>query len=336
MIVRPKRSNHLLASVVCFIVSAVLGVGAVAEWNRLDDTPRAQSDLAVPPVFAPDEQVRFASLVNARSEGVPVLCYHYFRPGFTLGRLVRVLGAVFLNLPTIPDKDFWTTTVPTFEQHMRYLHENGYEAIDLGELADWMDGHGSIPRRSVVITIDDGERSFVDYAVPVLRRYGYRATVFMITGRVGERGWNDLEITDWETLRELEREGVIRVESHTHQMHTKVRSRGRHVPRVLMASRDRMGRVSPFSPLGADLLASRRSIERELGHESRFLAWPFGAGSAEVDSLAQSLGFRGVATLWPYRNAPPRADSLAADPLGRFTITARTSLRAFRSMMDGA
>jgi peptidoglycan/xylan/chitin deacetylase (PgdA/CDA1 family) len=330
---RSKVADAVIASAILLALAAVLGFATAAEWKRSAALPRSASDLDVPAVFSPHERARLEGLAGNGAEGVPVLCYHYFRPGLTPGRLAAVVGAVFLNLPTISDKDYWTTTVPAFEQQMAYLSERGYQTIGLDELADWMDGKAIIPSRSFVITIDDGDRSFVDHAVPVLRRYGYTATVFLITGQAGDPRWNDLTLVDWETLRELERAGVIRVESHTHRMHDKVRTSGRHVPRALVESRDGWGRVSHASPLGMDLRASRRAIRRELGHQSRFLAWPFGAGSVEADSLAQALGFRRTLTLWPYRNSPPLEGAEAAPPLGRYAITARTSLRAFRVIM---
>ncbi|MGH2571503.1 MAG: polysaccharide deacetylase family protein [bacterium] len=330
--IRRSRVAEVATSIAILLVTGtVIGLSATAHWNRASAVPVERGDLDVPPVFSAHERVILEGVTGG--EGVPVLCYHYFRPGLTVRRLAQVLGAVFLNLPTIADKDYWTTTVPAFERQMAYLAERGFRTIGLDELVDWMDGRGDIPPRSVVITIDDGDRSFVDHAVPVLRRHGYTATVFLITGQAGDPQWNDLDLVDWHTLRELERDGVIRVESHTHQMHSKVRSRGRHVPRFLLEYRDAGGLVSLTSPLGLDLRDSRHSIRRELGHESRFLAWPFGAGSVEVDALARTLGFRRTATLWPYRNSRPEEGSASLRPLGRYAITARTSQRAFQTMM---
>jgi peptidoglycan/xylan/chitin deacetylase (PgdA/CDA1 family) len=170
----------------------------------------------------------------------------------------------------------------------------------------------------------------VEHAVPVLRRYGYQATLFLITGLAGERSWNDLDLIDWDTLRRLEEEGVLRVESHTHRMHSKVRRGGEIVPTFLADCRDAAGVPSLDSPLGADLRASRTAIARELGHESRFLAWPFGFGSSETDSLARAAGFRQVVTLRPSVNPGYPAGSL-----GRYAVTARTSPVAFRGLFGG-
>ncbi|HMB67719.1 MAG TPA: polysaccharide deacetylase family protein, partial [bacterium] len=203
----------------------------------------------------------------------------------------------------------------------------------------WMDGEGAIPEKAVVLTIDDGDVSLVEHAVPVLRRYGFRATLFMLTGRVGERDWNDLDLVDWDTLRRLEREGVLRVESHTHRLHTKRNVDGEPVPEFLLAARDEEGRLARDSRLVQDLQASRAVIRRELGHDVSFLAWPFGFGEAGVDSVAHSLGFERILTLRPERHTPDFERAPGAphdDGLGRYAVTARTSLRLFRRMVgDG-
>ncbi|MGQ0722890.1 MAG: polysaccharide deacetylase family protein [Candidatus Eiseniibacteriota bacterium] len=322
-------SGRLAAAVVAVFAAGVAAFGW-ARWSALDTAPDPQSDLALPSLFSPRELSTLQILAADTSTGVPVLCYHYFRPGFTAERLARVLGAVFFNLPTVPDKDFWTTTAPSFESQMAYLHANGYRTIDLDQLVAWQAGRGTIPEKSVVITIDDGDRSVVEHAVPVLRRYGYRATLFLITGLAGESSWNDLDLVDWETLRDLEREGVLRVESHTHGMHSKVRRGGDQVPRFLVECHGAGGAPTLDSPLGEDLRRSREAIARELGHESRFLAWPFGFGSSEVDSLANAAGFERVLTLRPARNPARPGGSV-----GRYAVTARTSPVAFRTIVDG-
>lgn len=319
-------------------VLALLWIGlSTARWLRRDIRPDAASDLDVPRLFTVGD-FEYEDLAHTPPEGVPVLCYHYFREGVTVERVLRVLGAVLLSMPTLPDKEYWSTPVPEFERQMRWLHEEGYRTLTLDELSDWLEGRAARPERAVVLTIDDGDESFARLAAPVLHRYGFHATVFVLTGRVGERDWNDVDFVDWSTLRRLQRDGTIRVESHTHDMHTKARVRGQFVPRFLLAARDADGAISSRSALAQDLLASREAIRRELGSECRYLAWPFGFGDAPVDSLAHSLGFRRVLTLSPRRNLRDFRAAFEPDPpdgLGRYAITARTSFRLFRLMVRG-
>lgn len=319
-------------------VAGVMALGMYA-WGRyrtFHPLPSADTDLDIPSLFAPGTRGWETVPDAGHDAGIPILCYHYFRPGLTPTRFARVLGAVLLNMPTVPDNDFWTTTVPEFDRQMRWLYDHGYRTLSMEELEDWMDGEAT-PPRSVVISFDDGDESVVTYAVPVLRRYGFQGTLFLLTGRVGERGWNDLSFVSWDRLRDLEREGVLRVQSHTHRMHRKVRVDGKPVPCFLVAARDSTGRIVENSALVQDLRASRAVIRRELGHDATFLAWPFGFGDAVVDSIARAAGFRRVLTLRPERNRPDPEASLAEQggpSLGRYAVTARTSMRLFRRMVE--
>ncbi|GJM43364.1 MAG: hypothetical protein DHS20C21_02060 [Gemmatimonadota bacterium] len=323
----------LSVSVVIFMAGVIF---TYARWLAYDPYPSAASDLDVPLLFGRGETA-WEHLIADTDPGVPILCYHYFRPGLTPGRFLRVLGAVLLNMPTLPENDFWTTTVPEFDRQLRWLSESGYRTVSLSDLTAWMNGEGEIPEKAVVITFDDGDDSVARYAVPILRRYGFSGTVFMLTGRAGEQGWNDLNLLDWDTMRRLEREGVLRVESHTHRLHTKELVDGQPVPTFKGAARDSTGQIVADSRLYRDLTASRATIRRELGHDISFLAWPFGYGDATVDSVAHTLGFERLLTLRPERNAPDFERSEQephADGLGRYAVTARTSMRLFRKMVD--
>ena len=327
------RLGLALASVA--VVAWVVVSGS--RWLRRGVEPDPAGDLDVPRLVAPGE-FGYEQLARTPATGVPILCYHSFREGLTPLRLVRVLGAVLLNMPTLPDKDYWTTPLPEFERQMRWLHEQGYRTISLDELCDWMDGRGPRPERAVVITIDDGDESLATLAAPVLRKYGFSATLFLLSGRTGQRDWNDIDFVDWPTLRRLQEQGVIRVESHTHDMHTKVSIHGEWVPRFLVSGRDADGKVSFDSALGRDLATSRAAIRRELGTDAHYLAWPFGFGEAGVDSLAHREGFRRLLTLHPRRNLRDFRTILegeAPDGLGRYAVTARTSFRMFRLMIEG-
>jgi len=96
---------------------------------------------------------------------VPILCYHQF----TRGRI----------------KNRMQVSSAAFEAQMRYLKDNAYRVITLGELEGFLAGIRPIPKRAVVVTIDDGYRSTYDIAYPILRRLGLRATVFVYTDFVG-------------------------------------------------------------------------------------------------------------------------------------------------------
>jgi len=81
-----------------------------------------------------------------------------------------------------------------FEQHMLFLKRH-YRLISMGELVAFI-GEGRIPPLSVVVTFDDGYADVFENALPILTRHDIPATVFIISGAVGDSGelwWDRLE-----------------------------------------------------------------------------------------------------------------------------------------------
>ena len=124
--------------------------------------------------------------------------------------------------------DLWPnpTTVPTavFEEQMSLLGKLGYVPVSLDAVRDHYLERAPLPSRAVLITFDDGYRDNLENALPVLKRHGYPAVVFVPIGYLdGDRplpheeslrllGIRN-ETVSWDELAELEA-GGIRVESH--------------------------------------------------------------------------------------------------------------------------
>ena len=264
--------------------------------------------------------------------GIPVLCYHYLSPRPGPVHVLRVAAAVILNLPTLDEKHFWSLPVDMFEAHLRWLSENGYTTITARELTEIMRGDRVAPEKAVCITFDDGERSLLDLGLPLLRKYDMRATLFLVTGQVGAR-WKGLDMMSWGELAELKASGRVEIESHSHDMHYKVKT-----PHSGMEPVHRFWAPEgePEAPSGLvldDLRRSRAEIKRHLRTESVALAWPYGFGSRRLDRLARMAGFTATFSLQA-GSARPVADS--PWHIRRFTMTARTTVDLLEEMVDAA
>lgn len=119
---------------------------------------------------------------------VPVLCYHRFGP-----------RASKLNV-----------TPAAFEAQMEYLARNGYAVISMKRLARFLEGKEGLPEKSVVITIDDGYRSTFEIAYPILRKFGFPATVFLYTDFVGAS-----DAMTWAQMKEMSAGGLIEIQPHS-------------------------------------------------------------------------------------------------------------------------
>ncbi len=89
--------------------------------------------------------------------------------------------------PAIPGLHPALTVSPTdFERQVAWLRRRGYRGIRPSQWQDWLEGRGTLPRKPVLFTFDDGYAEIVEHALPVLRRHGFGALVFVVTGMLGE------------------------------------------------------------------------------------------------------------------------------------------------------
>lgn len=131
-----------------------------------------------------------------------------------------------------PWLDDWNVAPRSFERHVAALAETS-EFLFVRELTARLARPESISKPLVCLTFDDGFRNFHDEALPVLRRYGAKATVFVVTGYVGTDrpmpfdrwgvrhhartrpdAWLPL---GWSEIEACARSGVVELGSHSHR-----------------------------------------------------------------------------------------------------------------------
>lgn len=217
-------------------------------------------------------------------EAVPILTYHHVnpRPG-----------------------DMVTVTPEHFEAQMAFLAGAGYQTLFIGELLDWMAEKTILEQKAVVLTFDDGYLDNYRHAYPVLKKFGLKATIFLVTGWSGreretedrrrifshqecrqlqESGTAGRMALTWPEARQLEEEGLVRVESHTHE-HTK----------ELFAD---------VAALRESLRLSQEALQRHLGKKSTCLCWPGGRYNAASLEAAREFGFTACCTTERGVNVP--------------------------------
>lgn len=292
---------------------------------------RADTGIGAPAEYLEIEQPRALPLDHPalNEPGIPVLCYHYLspRPGPT--QVLRVAAAVVLNLPTIDEKFFWSLPVDVFESHLRWLKENGYTTLTVRELTSIMQGEREAPEKAVCITFDDGERSLLDYGLPLLQKYDMKATLFLVTGHVGEK-WKGLDMMSWAEIAQLQSSGRVTIESHSHDMHYKVKTPHGGMAPVHQYWAPENDPDAPTGRVLDDLRRSRKEIEYHLRTEPVAVAWPYGFGNARLDHLARMAGFSSTFSLQAGATRP-EADS--SWHIRRYTITARTTVQLLAKMV---
>ncbi len=156
-------------------------------------------------------------------------------------------------------------SLESFRRLIEFIAENGYIGKSLSQCTDDND---------LALTFDDGFESFYKFAYPILRRYSFSVTVFVVTGYIGKKsGWDYLRRThlDWAQIVELHNEGVeFGSHSHTH--------------------RDLRG--LSIGLLTRELAVSRAILEDKLGTVVNRVSYPFGRFNRSVLRAAQEVGYR--------------------------------------------
>jgi peptidoglycan/xylan/chitin deacetylase (PgdA/CDA1 family) len=215
--------------------------------------------------FAPGEEVVIprepwnpSGVTAAGYQIVPILCYHNFGP---------------------QDKGRLLMAVSKFEEQMRYLKAQGYRVVNLREFRQFIEGKRQLPRKAVVLTFDDGYRSFREYAEPILKELGFSATLFVYTDFVGG-GRNALA---WKDLRELKEAGFD-VEAHS-KSHTDLRRKqGESDAQYAARMRD-------------ELALPQTLFRQHLGAPAQAIAYPFGAEDDDVLKLTVQNGYLAAFTV---------------------------------------
>lgn len=128
---------------------------------------------------------------------------------------VAVLG--YHSFSKDKENNMFIMPINEFEEQLKYLKKHHYKTLSLDEFYDYYKGKKKIPRKSVLITMDDGYQSNYDLAFPLLKKYGMKATVFYIGSN--ETGENK-NYMNKETLDLIKKNYPnIEIASHSYELH---------------------------------------------------------------------------------------------------------------------
>ena len=215
-----------------------------------------------------------------------VLCYHSVRPHTLME---------------------YSTHLEVFERHLEWLAEH-CQVVDFAEVQK-----PSGPRPRVCLTFDDGYVDNLEYALPLLQKYGLKAHFFITTGYL-ERdpvalGWvqqtygmtlGQIQPIDWAALHQLQQAGMpIGAHTHTH----------------------RRLKDLPSSEQKVELERSKLLLEDRLAIPINTMAYPFGLPTVAFDhqttQIARQLGYQLVGAV-QFRGVRPSDDPLR---IPRFVLT---------------
>jgi len=180
----------------------------------------------------------------------------------------------------------WETSPENFNYLCATLKSLGYQTITLMDLYNYVSFGKALPEKPIILTSDDGYQSIYTNAFPILKNYGFKMTVFLIDGYIGnseaERRGNDFDkgissvvsrpMLIWPEVKAMANYGI---EFGSHGItHTDLNQIS------LEAAKNEMA-------------ASKADIEAHLNRPCIFIAWPHDAVDGELISLLPQLGYAG-------------------------------------------
>lgn len=136
------------------------------------DTPAAPTHTPTPepsPTPIPTQTPTWIHVPSGKIS-VPILLYHH------IAEPVRGAERYYIS-PAV------------FEQHIKALRDWGYTPIKLSTLAAVLTQGGDLPARPVVITFDDGNLNVYQNAFPIMKKYGFSGTLFIVANRLASKSF---------------------------------------------------------------------------------------------------------------------------------------------------
>ncbi len=239
-------------------------------------------------VSIPLKPLNATSVYSDGYQVVPILCYHQFVEG-------------------VKSKSAMQVSARAFGEQMAYLSQNGYQVIPFSRLSEFLDGTRSIPPKSVVITIDDGYKSVYETAFPILRKYGFPATLFLYTDFVGGGA-----ALSWSQIREMQDSGLVDMESHSRTHSSLVRKQDESLAEYK-------------TRISEEISVPEQVVKQRMNRQLQHYAYPFGDTSALVVDSLQARSYSLAATVQRGSNAAFAPPLL----LKRNMIYAGDDMRAF-------
>ena len=233
---------------------------------------------------------------GGNAERIPVLTYH------------MVLTDAEKSSPEYVDNRY-SVSLSTFTQQMQWLHDLDYRAITCDQFYKWRMGQIELPRRSVLITFDDGYASTVENVIPVFERLGLRGVEFII-GSWSEAS-NGARFIAPSRIRQIQKtHPCMEFQSHTWALHR----------------RDAC-KTEDYAAFVAD---ARKQAQV---YDFRYIAYPFGKNSKDMIRAYQDSGLK-MAFLFGDSTNGYATRKQDVFKIKRIEVSSKMSLAKFRQWCD--
>jgi peptidoglycan/xylan/chitin deacetylase (PgdA/CDA1 family) len=292
-------SHRLLCLIAGLVVFACVLAPADAQTNPINRGSLSLERAPVAPLAArPISMAPPASQALARREREGagnvfyVLTYHDVFSTYDTKYEVGDAGAI---------------TAEELTRQFSWLRDNGYTVISLQHVIDARSGGKPLPPKAIMITFDDGYKSFHSLVMPLLKLFNYPATLAIIGSWIDDPARANIEyeatrtipsqFMTWDEIRDCVDSGLVEIASHSHDLHHGIvgNPQGNKQPAAITRRYDAATASyetenTYIARIRSDLARNSESLERRLGKRPRVIAWPYGAYNATTQRIAAELG----------------------------------------------
>lgn len=220
--------------------------------------------------------------VGVEAAGFPVLVYHDIQPG--------------------PVSDPFTVSLRDFKKQMAYLRRKGYKVISLKQLELAARNRQGLPEKTIILTFDDGLKSYQQYVLPVLQQYHFPSVLSIVTswadGNKVPKEYKNKTL-NWKEIKKLDSNPLIEVISHSHALHSSALSNPQGNQKALAivriyrsANRSYETEARYQQRIKRDLRRTSARFAAMLGHGPFAISWPYGHYEQYHINTAQKYGIR--------------------------------------------
>lgn len=203
----------------------------------------------------------------------------------------------------IEDDPNTTVNISTkkFEKQIKWLSKHGYKTISMDDLYEWKVNNKKIPRKSIIITFDDGWKSYYEKAVPILEKYNMQSNVFVVfkyTKNCTEL--NDNTYMNFDDLDELiSNHPKTQILSHSYNLHEKDKADS-----------------GDYQLYDEDIKEVKK-----LGYNIKYYAYPFGHRNENYIKALKDNNYQLAFTFGPYDYVTKESNNYELPRLGIFEST---------------
>lgn len=249
--------------------------------------------------------IGYFKINSVKDSGISVLAYHHFMSEEDKEKYEK--------------DNYWVISTEKFEEQIKYLKENGYKSIAPDKVICYVKGECEVPKKSYIVTIDDGNISSYYEALPILEKYNVDSINFVITSRSGEttptfdpQKYSYIGLDAIEDIKNNYSKMVLG--SHSHALH------------------DLLNGENPINIKTYEEILNDVKKSKEILFDTSVYAYPFGGKTDKYEKALKEAGYEAAFTFQDNRKAQNN-ENLFAIP--RIEIRGDMSLYDFKYRIEG-